>query len=84
MDKNQVYKNFQTIEKYLQNLDSFDFKDEGDFEERFNNYLAVSMSLFTILNALIEIGESLIDLKKLEFPQTYKKIFLILGKNNVI
>lgn len=84
MDNNQTYHNFQVIEKYLKNLDTFKFKNFEDFENNFNDYLAVSMSLFTVLNACIEIGESLVDLKKLEFPQTYKKIFHILGKNKII
>ena len=61
MDKNKLYKNITTIEKYLKNLDSFSFKNLDDFENRFNDYLSVSMSLFTILNASIEIGEALID-----------------------
>ena len=84
MDINQINKNIENIEKYLKHLDSFDFKNEKDFENRFNDYLAVSMSLFSILNSCIEIGESLIDLKKLEFPTTYRKIFVILAKEKLI
>lgn len=84
MDLNQVYHNYSTIEKYLNNLDNFNFKNLDDFKERFNDYLAISMSLFTILNATIEIGESLINLKRLDFPQSYKKIFIILGENKLI
>ena len=84
MDKNKLYKNITTIEKYLKNLDSFSFKNLNDFENRFNDYLSVSMSLFTILNASIEIGEALIDKNELEFPTSYRKVFEILGKNNII
>jgi len=77
---NKVNKNYDTIEKYLKNVDKFKFKSLEDFEDNFNDYLAVSIPLFTILNALIEVGESLIELKKLEFPTLYGKILLILSK----
>lgn len=84
VDIHKVNKNYSTIEKYLKILDKFKFKDQEDFEEKVNDYLAVSMSLFTILNASIEIGESLIEERELDFPSTYKEIFQILGNNKVL
>lgn len=84
MESNQVYKNIQIIEKYLVHLDTFTFESFEEFESEFNDYLAISMSLFTILNACIEIGESIIDLKRLEFPQSYRYIFTILQKNSIL
>ena len=84
MDINQVYKNIQIIEKYLKHLNTFSFTSLEEFESQFNDYLAISMSLFTILNACIEIGESIIDIKKLEFPQSYRYIFTILQNNSIL
>ena len=84
MDVHKIYKNYETIEKYLFNLDTFKIETLEQFEDQFNDYLAISMSLFTILNACIEIGEGLIEEKNLEFPSTYKKVFEILGNNKII
>ncbi len=84
MKKEKIYANFESIDKYLKNLEEFKFKNLNDFEQRFNDYLSVSMSLFTILNSCIEIGEVIIDLKKLKIPSTYREIFTILGMNKII
>lgn len=84
MDLAKIYKNFDTIEKYLEILDSFNINNEKEFDEKVNDYLAISMSLFTILNACIEIGEGIIDKKKLKFPTTYREIFEILQNNKII
>lgn len=84
MDIHQIHKNIQIIEKYVQHLETFSFTSLKEFESNFNDYLAISMSLFTILNACIEVGESLIEFKKLEFPQSYRYIFIILERNNIL
>ena len=80
----KINKNFQTIEKYLKVLDEFKIDSSEVLENNIKDSLAVSMSCFTILNAVIEIGESLITIKDLEFPSTYKEIFSILGKNKIL
>jgi uncharacterized protein YutE (UPF0331/DUF86 family) len=84
MDINKINKNMKVIKKYLENLDNFKIYSKEDLEKNFNDYLAISMSLFTILNSIIEIGEELIDHFDLDFPETYRKIFEILGNNGII
>lgn len=81
---NKINENYNTIEKYLKILEQIKFKNYEEFKSKTIDYLASSMSLFTILNASIEIGEILIEKKELDFPKTYKEIFQILGENNVI
>lgn len=80
----KLNKNIQTIEKYLKILDEFKIKSVQEFEENINDSLAISMALFTILNATIEIGEEIIEEKDLDFPTSYKEIFMIIGKSKLI
>ena len=80
----KINKNFRTIEKYYDFLKNYSFKDEIEFENSFEEYLAVSMALFNMLNATIEISEELIQEKKLDFPSSYRNIFEILRKNKLL
>lgn len=83
-DINKLNKNIQNIEKYLKILEEYNFKNFEEFDENVNDVLAISMALFTILNASIEIGEEIIEEKKLDFPTSYKEIFLIIKKEKII
>ncbi|MCH8519937.1 MAG: DUF86 domain-containing protein [Nanoarchaeota archaeon] len=80
----KIQKNIEIIFKYLKILNEFDIKNSDEFTSKTHDNLAISMSLFTILNACIEIGEELISIKNLEIPMSYKEIFTILHKNNIL
>ena len=47
-------------------------------------YLSVSMTLFTVLNEIIEIGELVIDKEGFKIPLKYSEIFVTLKNENVI
>ena len=74
----------QTIEKYLKILDEFEISNVEEFEDNVKDSLAISMALFTILNATIEIGEEIIDEKDLDFQTSYKEIFIIIEKSKLL
>ena len=42
------------------------------------------MAIFSLLNNTIELGEKIIDIKKLEFPTKYRDIPKILSKNKIL
>ena len=80
----KIQKNIEVIEKYIKILEEFNINSVEDFNSKTHDNLAISMSLFTILNACIEIGEELITIKKLEVPMSYREIFSILSKHNIL
>jgi len=47
-------------------------------------YNTLAMECFQSVNALIEIGEYLVTVKKLGFPSTYREIFELLYQHKVI
>lgn len=80
----KIQKNIEVMEKYISILDEFKIDTEDEFKSKTHDNLAISMSLFTILNATIEIGEELISLKNLNIPLSYREIFTILSKSEVL
>lgn len=58
-------------------------EDDYDPDNR-KTYYAVSMILFTLLNCIIELGEELITVKNLAVPGSYREIFRLLGKSNIV
>lgn len=83
-DLHKFNKNIRTIEKYYSFLEGYSYENKDDLEEDFEEYLAISMALFTILNAIIEVGEEIIQIKELDFPGNYREIFEILGKKKLL
>jgi uncharacterized protein YutE (UPF0331/DUF86 family) len=53
-------------------------------ERDIRTYHALSMVLFTILNLCFEMGEEVISLLDTQVPQSYRDIFRILYKENII
>ena len=85
---NQHYKNFNDKENctepiYLKTKRVHN-SNKTEFLNDEKTSLSVSMSLFTILNICIEIGEEIISIKDLEIVQTYNEIFKVLRDNNLI
>lgn len=47
-------------------------------------YNTLAMECFQAVNSLIEIGEYIVTKKRFGYPDTYREIFEILQKNNII
>ncbi|UUX91365.1 type VII toxin-antitoxin system HepT family RNase toxin [Methanoplanus endosymbiosus] len=71
------------VRYYLDEFRDISSEDDYDLEER-KTYYAVSMILFTILNSVIELGEELITEKNLVVPGSYREIFRLLGKADIV
>lgn len=56
---------------------------EPDLDDK-KTYYAVSMILFTVLNCLIELGEELVAGLDAGIPSTYRDVFRLLRKADVI
>lgn len=77
----EIFKNFDKHIKYLQKKNINDLEQLRDSEDL---YLAVSMSVFTLINNLIELGDEIIREEELEFPRKYREIATILFENSII
>lgn len=71
------------IERFSRDLSELDIKGIQDLQDK-SKFYASSMILFSIINRAIDLGEEIVSYKKLGFPGTYKEIFYLLQKNNII
>jgi len=81
-DKERMSIIIEDIEKYLQKLKEMDIKKASQLNDV--NYYACSMIIFSILNRVIDLGDEIINYKKLGFPSETKEIFEILENNKII
>lgn len=75
---------FQNIKKHLDYIEEQKIKKVQDLEKSQDKYLAVSMSVFCVLNNLIELGEKYIEFSKFPYPTKYREIAKILKDKKVI
>lgn len=81
-DKERIIVIIEDIKKYFQKLKERNIKKLLDLDDV--NYYACSMIVFSILNRTIDLGDEIIDYKKLGFPSETKDIFILLGENKII
>lgn len=81
---NKLFANIDACKDFINKLKRLNNPNKKEFlsDEKIN--LSVSMTLFTILNTIIEIGEEIIDLENYRTPQNYREIFEILLNEKVI
>lgn len=70
------------IDMYFKDLDELKVKSVALLNKE--KYYSLSMIMFAILNRTIDLGEEVIRSYKLGTPSSYKEIFQILEKNEVI
>lgn len=83
MSNLRIYEKHDSIKKYLKDLEELNITLIKDLEIK-EKYYASSMIVFSILNDFFVLGDEIIEELGLEIAQTYKEIFKILEKNNVI
>ena len=83
VDKGRVGKLFADLERYFGDLKELGIKEVGQLDDK-RNFYSLSMLLFSILNAVIDLGEEIIKAKGLGLPTTYREIFLIIGNSGLI
>ena len=82
-DIERIGKIISDIEKYLRDLEGLDIRGAKDLADK-RNFYATSMVLLSILNRAIDLGEEIVMANNLGMPSTYKEIFRLLVKNNLI
>ena len=80
-DVEQIGKIIADIEKYFRDIVHLKVENTNMTTEQF---YALSMILFTILNRTIDLGKEIIRGKKLGMPYSYKEIFQMLEKEKLI
>ena len=76
--KFDIERNLKFIEEYYKE------KSAKEIERDYRDYQALKFSLFEIVEACIDIANHIISAKRFERAEEYSKMFLVLGKNNVI
>jgi len=71
------------LERYFEDLKELGIKEVGQLDDK-RNFYSLSMLLFSILNAVIDLGEEIIKAKGLGLPTTYREIFLIIGNSGLM
>jgi len=82
-DLERIGKIISDIEKYLRDLEELDIKEAKDLADK-RNFYAISMVLLSIVNRAIDLGEEIVMANNLGMPSTYKEIFRLLVKNELI
>jgi len=82
-DRERITHIIGDVERYFTDLREMEIKEADDLEDK-KNFYSVSMILFSILNRTIDLGEEIVAGKKFGVPSTYKEIFKLLMRNNII
>lgn len=72
--------NIIRLERHLKKIDELRDMDINDYLV----FTTLSMECFQTVNSLIEIGEYIVSKEKLGFPSSYREIFDLLFKANII
>lgn len=81
-DKERIIVIVEDIKKYSQKLRERNIKKVFELDDV--NYYACSMIIFSIINRAIDLGDEIVNSKKLGFPSETKDIFILLGENKII
>ncbi|MBU0457741.1 MAG: DUF86 domain-containing protein [Nanoarchaeota archaeon] len=74
---------FDDIHHYLSDIEEILPEEEEFLKNKVHQY-GVSMLMINIINSCIDIGSELISIKQLGYPETYRDVFIILGKAKII
>ena len=82
-DMERLTKIISDIYRYLDDLERMELTDIRDLDD-IKNFYAVSMILFTLINRVIDLGDEIVTSRNLGVPGTYREIFNLLERGNVI
>ncbi len=80
----EIIEILKNMDKHIKYIEKKNINNISQLETNQDLYLAISMSVFTLLNNLIELGDEIIRKKNLELPQKYREIANILQNNSII
>ncbi len=76
-DTERIARLIGDIDRYRHDLELLGIRTEEDLGER-KNFYALSMVLFSLLTALIDLGEEVVLANDLGIPTTYRDVFSLL------
>jgi uncharacterized protein YutE (UPF0331/DUF86 family) len=82
-DPERLTKIISDIYRYPDDLERMEIKYPHDLDD-IKNFYAVSMILFTLINRVIDLGDEIVTSRNLGVPGTYREIFNLLARGNVI
>jgi uncharacterized protein YutE (UPF0331/DUF86 family) len=82
-DRERIARVISDINRYLQDIPLLMINTPKDLEDR-KNFYALSMLLFSLLNAVIDLAEETVVAEDLGAPVTYREIFSLLTRNGII
>lgn len=82
-DRERITRIIGDINRYHKDLDILSIRTPGDLADR-TNYYALSMVLFSLINAVIDLAEEVVLRGDLGTPSTYREIFSLLERNGII
>jgi uncharacterized protein YutE (UPF0331/DUF86 family) len=74
---------FSDIQRYLKDFEDLGIHGIQDLHDK-RNFYASSMILFSLLNRLFDLGSEMAIAHNLGIPATYREIFVLLQKNEII
>jgi len=74
---------FSDIQRYLKDFEDLGIHGIQDLHDK-RNFYASSMVLFSLLNRLFDLGSEMAIAHNLGIPATYREIFVLLQKNEII
>lgn len=83
MNKGRMAKKIRDIERFFRDLGEVGVTSVEDLKDK-EKFYAVSMILFSIANRAIDLAEEIVSAKKLGLPESYREIFSLLERDNVI
>lgn len=81
---NKLIANIEACKDFIKKTKRLNNPNKIEFINDEKTNLAVSMTLFSILNSIIEISEEIIDIEELRIPQSYQELFPILQQEKII
>jgi uncharacterized protein YutE (UPF0331/DUF86 family) len=82
-DEERIGTLFSDINKYIGDFEELDILQLQDLHDK-RNFYAVSMVLFSLLNRVFDLGSEMAIANNLGIPSTYREIFVLLGKKDLI
>ncbi|MBI5347054.1 MAG: DUF86 domain-containing protein [Candidatus Aenigmarchaeota archaeon] len=82
--KKQMLEKLDALRKYIKFLESYKTYSPEEIEDNYTVQSAVERNMHLALECVIDIGEMLISLEKLEKPASNREIILLLGKNKIL
>ena len=83
IDKERMAVVISDIKQYMNDLDEIGISSKEDLNRK-EFYYSASMIAFSVINRMIDLGELVVNGKKLGVPTSYKDIFTLLQKAEYI